>query len=100
MKAKHVQTRMHPHSDNITKVKHHASSLVCHYLIERFVLGLHAAISITVTLKTKQKKEKHEYDGNENRLGDSRYAEAAPHSSGLLAEDGETLRARRLENNG
>lgn len=57
MKAKHVQTGMHPDSDNRTKVKHHASALVCHYLIERFVLGLNAAISITVTLK-KKKKEK------------------------------------------
>lgn len=51
MKAKDVQTRMHPDSDNITKVTHHASCLVCHYLIERFVLWLNAAISITVTLK-------------------------------------------------
>lgn len=49
MKAKHMQTRMHPDSDNITKVKQHASSLVCHYLIERFVLWLNAAISSTVT---------------------------------------------------
>lgn len=57
MKAKHVQTRMHPDSDNITKVTHHASCLVCHYLIERFVLWLNAAISITVTLK-KEKKRK------------------------------------------
>lgn len=49
----------------------------------------------------KEKKKKNtEYDGNENRLWDWRYAEAAPHSSGLLAEDGETLRTRRLENNG